>query len=501
MLKKTASIFITLMASLSAGFAQRTIEVIPFDPNKLTGSPVSRSTFEEPHTPLATAERCISSAYYQNGTRYDSMQHYYTGVRGTYSWKYNLDPTHAHDSFYRYDAATGNFYAGTKITFDAQDRFVSGQYYSNTAPYALSGNGAAQYNTSGVQTFEEIDFDDPNSYKQYRLTLRDDAGRVLKDTFYQNVYTGAGESWITANNTTYDANNRKTYHSIFYAYNNFTYSNQTITKSFYNGSSSVPYMDSATTIDISGMNSTTKRAVYHFYNNNQQLIADTIYNANGGLVTATNYSYTGNTITVTNRSYNGGSWDLSNRTLTKKDNEGVQTHYEFQSWNNTSNSWQTRSGDSATFNSQGYITSRSTYSSNNNGVYLASKQTTERNSFNNPTRTTYLNYNPEGNLISERKIFYYYTEYEGTGIYPEPKKLNVSIFPNPARNKVQISIKDEVQQFKVQLIDLNGKTVLNQSFFTPDTFIYLDDLAAGVYQLVIRTADNDAHFTRKIIKQ
>lgn len=501
-MKKTVSIFITLIASFSTGFAQRSIELIPFNPGMLTDNQLARLTIDEPHTPLATAQRCVTSAYYQDGTRSDSMRHYYTGLRGTYSWQYNLEPRNAHDSFYRYDAASGNFYLGTKIQYDAQDRFVSGQYYSNTAPYALSGTGSAQYNANGVQTFTVSDFDDPNSYKQYNSVLRNDANQTLKDTFYQKVYAGTGDNWITANNYAYDGGNRKIYHSSYYAYNNFTYSNQTITKSFYNGSSPVPYMDSTTLIGIAGTTTTIIRGVYHFYNSNQQLIADTTYDQNGNLNSATSYSYNGNTTIATNRFYGGGSWGLSNRTITKKNNEGAQTHNEYQSWDNASNSWKIYSGDSSTFNSQGYITSLTIYYSNNNGVYLGSKQTVERNNFNNPTVTTYLNYNAQGTLISDRKRFYYYTEYEGgTGIANSAKKLDVAVFPNPAKNKVSIHIKDESQPFNVQLLDLNGKVVLQQSFHKPDATIYLEHLAAGVYQLVLSTTDNSAHFTQKIVKQ
>lgn len=272
-------------------------------------------------------------------------------------------------------------------------------------------------------------------------------------------------------------------------------------KSFYNGSSSLPYLDSVIQIVNNNLNAANKKAVYYFYNANQQLIADTTYDQTGNLSAANNYQYTGNELTVTTRSYSNGNWNLAGRTITKKNNDGLETYYQQQNWNGASG-WQVINGDSSVFNSAGYVVARTSYSLNNNNIVVSSRQTIVRNNFNNPTLTNYKTYDQQGVLMSDRKGFYYYTEYEGgTGIYPEPKKLNVSIFPNPARNKVQISIKDEVQQFKVQLIDLNGKTVLNQSFFTPDTFIYLDDLAAGVYQLVIRTADNDAHFTRKIIKQ
>lgn len=502
MMKKTVFIFITLIGGFSTGFAQRSIELIPFDPGRLKIDPLARLTIDEPHTPLATAQRCITSAFYQDGTRSDSMQHYYTGARGTYSWPHNLEPSNAHDSFYRYDASSGNFYLGTKIVFDAQDRFISGQYYSNTAPYALSGTGSAQYNANGVQTFEVSEFDDPNSFKQYRSVTRNDAGLTLKDTFYQDVYTGTGDSWMVANNYAYDGNNRRIYHSYSDAYNNFAYTTDKITKSFYNGNSPVPYKDSMVLVAVAGMNTTIIRGIYYFYDNNQQLIADTTYSQNGNVNSATSYSYNGNTTIATQRFYGGGNWELSNRTITKRNNQGVQTHYELQSWDDASNSWKVNSGDSSTYNSQGYITNRTIYYSNNNGVYVSSKQTIERNNFNNPTLTTYLNYNAQGNLVSERKRFYYYTDYEGaTGIAHKAKQLDVVVFPNPAKNKISIKIKDEVKPFHLQLLDLNGKVVLKQSVNQADATIDLDKLASGMYQLVLTTTDNSAHFIQKIVKQ
>lgn len=208
MLKKTASILIMLLASLSSGFAQRAIEAIPFDPNKLTGGPATRSTFEDPHTPLATAQRCIAAANYLDGTLYDTVRHYYSGLRGTSSQKNNPEPLNAHDSVIRTDTANGAVYLGGKVRYDQQDRFIYADYYSHIAPHDYIGFDTARYNSAGVRTFYESDIDNPSTLKQYRLITSNDAGKVIKDTFYQNAYSN-NFNWINAHNYAYDLNNRQ----------------------------------------------------------------------------------------------------------------------------------------------------------------------------------------------------------------------------------------------------------------------------------------------------
>lgn len=500
MMKKTISIFITLIASFSTGFSQRSIELIPFDPGKLTGSPLARFTIDEPQTPLATAQRCIAAANYLDGTLYDTLRHYYSGLRGTSSRKDFPEPINAHDSVFRTHIASGTVYLGGKVRYDNQDRFIHGDYYSHLPPHAYIGSDTASYNSTGVRTFYEYDIDNPASIKQYQLIINNDAGKVIKDTFYQNAYAN-NFNWINADNYAYDVNNRQTLHSNYVSYNNYTTTQLTITKSFYNGSSSLPYLDSITQIVNNNINAASKKAIYHFYNTSQQLIADTIYNQNGSLSAAQNYIYTGNELTAITRIHNNGNWTLSTRTISRKNNEGLQTRYEQQNWNGSSG-WQMVNGDSAVFNNAGYLIERTSYNASNNNIVIRSKQTIVRNNFNNPTLTIYKTYDQQGVLIEERKGAYYYTEYErGTGIAHKTKKLDVVVFPNPAKNKVSIKIQDEVKPVNIKLIDLNGKVVLQQFFHKPDATIYLDNLASGVYQLVLSTTDNNAHFTQKIVKQ
>lgn len=500
-MRKTIAIFLSFFALNSTAFAQRTIEILPFDPDKLNADYQHRSTFEEPHTPLAIAQRCIRQANYIDGTLYDSVTFYYSGTRGTGALKDNLEPRNSSDSIYRLDTATGAFYLGASIQYDLQDRLVSGSYYSRTPPHVFIGKDTARYHANGVRTFYETDIDDLNFVKQYSLSLNNDAGKILKDTFCQITYGGNSSNWTTSNNYAYDGNNRKTFHANYYAYNNFTNSNLVVTKSFYNGNNSLPYLDSVSTIINGNLNSLSQRATYHFYNNNQQLLADTTYNQNGTLNSVINYTYTGNTVTSTTRSYNNGNWNSLYRTITQKNNEGLQTHYEFQSWNSSSNTWVINNGDSSTYNNDGYVIATTSYLSNNNTIIVSAQLTTARNSFNNPVANVYKRYNLQGVLTSDTRGFYYYTEYDnGTGIRSNKRLLNVAVFPNPTNNRLEIKVGDYTQKLNLKLFDINGKAVINRSFSQQD-IVYLDGLANGVYQLVLMAQDNSAYFTQQIVKQ
>jgi uncharacterized delta-60 repeat protein len=93
----------------------------------------------------------------------------------------------------------------------------------------------------------------------------------------------------------------------------------------------------------------------------------------------------------------------------------------------------------------------------------------------------------------------YYTN-DATGINEDAQleKIKISVFPNPADDMITIETADG--NCSVEIIDLSGKTLINQKLNTAQSTIDISLLPAGIY--FIRLGDHLNHFsTQKLIKK
>ena len=76
---------------------------------------------------------------------------------------------------------------------------------------------------------------------------------------------------------------------------------------------------------------------------------------------------------------------------------------------------------------------------------------------------------------------------------------NFSIYPNPANNVLNLSVKNGLSINEITMVDINGRTVktINNSFDS-EMEINVSDLTSGVYMLNVKTEDGVA--TSKFIK-
>jgi hypothetical protein len=74
------------------------------------------------------------------------------------------------------------------------------------------------------------------------------------------------------------------------------------------------------------------------------------------------------------------------------------------------------------------------------------------------------------------------------------------VFPNPSNGKIIISYANYVGKMNIQVVDLNGRIVYNDSTTSFDNTkeINLTNLNAGVYIVKIET--DQSNFIKKIIK-
>ena len=74
-----------------------------------------------------------------------------------------------------------------------------------------------------------------------------------------------------------------------------------------------------------------------------------------------------------------------------------------------------------------------------------------------------------------------------------------SMFPNPTKNVLNLSVKNGLAINEINVIDLNGRIVKNvKSGFETDMQINVSDLTSGLYLIDIKTAEGTA--TSKFIK-
>lgn len=76
---------------------------------------------------------------------------------------------------------------------------------------------------------------------------------------------------------------------------------------------------------------------------------------------------------------------------------------------------------------------------------------------------------------------------------------NFSMYPNPARNELNLSVKNGLAINEIKVFDLNGRTVKSvQSGFESEIQINVSDLTTGVYMIDIKTEEGTA--TSKFVK-
>ena len=87
-----------------------------------------------------------------------------------------------------------------------------------------------------------------------------------------------------------------------------------------------------------------------------------------------------------------------------------------------------------------------------------------------------------------------------TGINETAINLEMSVYPNPTTNYLQLKVESEkLESLSYQLIDLQGKVIENKKVAASNTTITMETLPKAIYFLNV-TKDNQAIKTFKIIK-
>ena len=77
---------------------------------------------------------------------------------------------------------------------------------------------------------------------------------------------------------------------------------------------------------------------------------------------------------------------------------------------------------------------------------------------------------------------------------------NFTIFPIPTRDILSIEFKSKIQSAEITILNILGEGVLKYKITdTLSTFLPIDDLANGVYFIMVRSGNN--FYTKKFVKQ
>jgi hypothetical protein len=126
-----------------------------------------------------------------------------------------------------------------------------------------------------------------------------------------------------------------------------------------------------------------------------------------------------------------------------------------------------------------------TFSNSNGGFYFSMAD------LNNDQKPELIAGNPQGGVILYRNTSL------NVGIESAYKPLNISIYPNPATDNIYIRANDSEKFSKVQLLDLNGKVIVEINEENSFQKIYTKNLPSGMY--IIRVLGSQSIYTGKIV--
>jgi hypothetical protein len=80
-----------------------------------------------------------------------------------------------------------------------------------------------------------------------------------------------------------------------------------------------------------------------------------------------------------------------------------------------------------------------------------------------------------------------------------PPQTSLSIYPNPVASSIYIQ-RDGNMQLQIQLMDMNGKVILNKTLSSSENKLDLNEYANGIYLLKVSNMDNQLLQSLKIEK-
>lgn len=454
----------------------------------------------EEHSPLAMVQRCTSTATYTNQTFSDSTRLTYTHPRGSFNAKNAFNVGSAPDTIFRIALNSGQASVKEINEYDAANRHISSEYFMYGQQV---GTASSQYNSSGTLLQDERDYDDGTSLKLYQKTIYNSEGLRVFDTTYQNTYGQQNSmNYFVTDQYDYDAQNRVREHASHMAFNNYTFVVKEVTRHYYAGNSTQPFLDSIFNYLSNG--SILKSAKHFYYHPDGRNLSDTTFSATGSPSATSQYTYNGTAVTMIQRSNSGGNWQNTARTLSQNNNDGNSLYLRNFYWHTGTNSWTLNTEDSIFYNAAGYMMRTHSLNTSNpdNTLKTVRQNIMERNSYNNTYKWTAKSYT-DGALSDETTNFYYFEDYDnGLSLKPVSQKIKASIYPNPAMATLKVHIDDpKAAHLMISICDLTGKHLSGFTQIHSENTLDINHLPAGQFILTIQDKGGNRLFSQKFSKQ
>jgi hypothetical protein len=289
---------------------------------------------------------------------------------------------------------------------------------------------------------------------RYQSTYND-AGQLLTDTIYS--WNSSTSKWELTGKTEALYDNGKKSSEISYYLSSGTWQNRT-------------------------------KTMYE-YDTNGNIILETEYSWNSNIwnnVNKTQYGYDANGImsVVIYYYYSFGNWKIDSKEEYNNDGLNVTDAFRY-SWNSSSQLW-TKFGKIECFFDLNTLAS-DVYS---NGLF-------DQLGKNKITSAKLYDYDGTNFTLNGLVYMYYSTHDNLTGTKTVADDV-LKVYPNPASDYIAFNVDKMDGQFTVQLIDLQGKIVLNQ-LTSNDNMLSIDKLPKGLYLYKV-TANSKVYNGKIIVK-
>jgi len=192
-------------------------------------------------------------------------------------------------------------------------------------------------------------------------------------------------------------------------------------------------------------------------------------------------------------------WENSSQLISIYDNTGNRTQLLSQGWKIDIEDWENSWQHLCIYDVKGNITQLRSQNWNRNNeewenwyqkIYIYDEN-------GNQTQRLYQNWDINSEeWVNSNKYNYYWSEFEISGI-ESVNYHKVSVFPNPASDKLKISSEISLKNAIVNIYSISGKLIYN-STLADNSIININDLPAGVY--IIKINSESINFVDKIIK-
>ena len=495
------------------------IVLAPTNPSENTFTPsnlISRLTGSQQRPTTDTKEQIIYSIGSLNGVKTDSTSFVFVGEnRFSYPPNDQIYTTSQHDfdTSFRFTNASGsNNFASLEVKeYDADNRIIKSSLYDEQGN--LSNFTDYEYYPDGILKryyYKEIISATDSFIAEQNYSP---SGKILLSYRNQDVPSFGAAYWFRQKTTySYDGYDRRTNYSntvIFPA--NFTNPNLNDSATgigvyYYDGTTTTNFYSSSeliTNYNQGVVSSSSFDSTNFTYDNNGNLI-EYISFTNNQLSKKTTYNYnsTNQVVESVTFDYNLGSqnWENSKKSVYSYNND-IQTENISYTWYGSN--WVMQSQSINTLNTNGLVDSiKNIRYDLNETITNKTLEVITYTDLANVKQVININEDLVNNNTTERVVFNLYRTIEITGIDAILNDVSLSIYPNPARDLINIRLsltEEDISDWTLVVSNVEGRVIMSDKV-NEKMEINTASWNAGIYFMTFRNNQNQQMITKQVVK-